>query len=80
VRTTAKLADILATLESGGVLRFDWIRCDTTLIDAKGHITPIDGRAYHAFVCKGHSEKFECTKIGSTDENNLIMEYRKAKP
>jgi len=73
------LAELNQLLASGGVLRLTWGKWESQIeaINANGQSFLVDGRTYHAITRK-HPELVQ-TETGSTDTNDLIMEWRYAK-
>jgi len=69
----AKAADVKAALEAGGFVRFTWLNCNRELVDVSGNSRPLDGRTYQAIL---RWNDIQQTKIGSTEEKNLVIELR----
>jgi hypothetical protein len=72
-----RLADIDECLDTGGVLRFVWASCLTTLVYPSGETKTLDGRSYKGFLAT-RADSMRRTESGSTENKDLIIEWRKS--
>jgi len=76
----AHLSDIAFCLASGGLLRFRWKDCSVWLIyrdSAKNNVREVDGRSYRAFL-HSFDDRYQKNEFGSTDAEDLIIEWRQS--
>jgi len=72
----ARIKDIRKHLATDGYVKFVWVNNQAILIHAR-HVTfcPIDGRSYQAFLLTA-DQKYNRTETGSTETNDLVIEWR----
>ena len=73
---TAKLPEIIKTLERGGFVQYVWSTGEQLLYDAQGLMRRLDGRSYHAFLAR--ERIYVRTEYGQNGEDlsNLVIEWR----
>jgi hypothetical protein len=70
------LRDVQRVLSEGGFIRYIWRTGRRELIAANGSSLRIDGRTYQSLL-KKHTAGLIRTETGSTENKDLVIEWRK---